>query len=120
MDIITTDAELKARLADASEVAFVPTMGSLHQGHLQLMRIAREHGDTVVASVFVNRLQFGPNEDFDRYPRTFEADCEGLRREGADALFVPQEQETYPTPQVYRATPPPMAEALEGASRPGF
>ena len=102
MEIATTAAELHEFLADAGTVAFVPTMGNLHQGHLQLMRIAREHGDTVVASVFVNRLQFGPNEDFDRYPRTFEADCEGLKREGVDVLFVPQEQEMYPTPQVYR------------------
>ncbi len=109
MEIATTAAELHNFLADAGTVAFVPTMGNLHQGHLQLMRIAREHGDTVVASVFVNRLQFGPNEDFDRYPRTFEADCEGLRREGVDVLFVPQEQEMYPTPQVYRVTPPPLA-----------
>jgi pantoate--beta-alanine ligase len=120
MKIATTAAELHKFLADAGTVAFVPTMGNLHQGHLQLMRIAREHGDTVVASVFVNRLQFGPNEDFDRYPRTFEADCEGLLREGVDVLFAPQDQEMYPTPQVYRVMPPPLAEELEGASRPGF
>jgi pantoate--beta-alanine ligase len=120
MKIATTAAELHKFLADAGTVAFVPTMGNLHQGHLQLMRIAREHGDTVVASVFVNRLQFGPNEDFDRYPRTFEADCEGLSREGVDVLFAPQDQEMYPTPQVYRVMPPPLAEELEGASRAGF
>jgi len=120
MDIVTTAAELHARLADAGKVAFVPTMGNLHNGHLQLMRIAREHGDAVVASIFVNRLQFGPNEDFDRYPRTFEADSEGLQRLGVDVLFAPQDQEMYPTPQVYRVTPPPLAEELEGASRPGF
>ena len=120
MEIATTSAALHRFLAEAGTVAFVPTMGNLHQGHLQLMRIAHEHGDTVVASIFVNRLQFGPNEDFDRYPRTFEADCEGLQREGVDVLFAPQEQEMYPTPQVYRVTPPPLAEELEGASRPGF
>ena len=120
MDIVTTAADLHARLADAGKVAFVPTMGNLHNGHLQLMRIAREHGDAVVASIFVNRLQFGPNEDFDRYPRTFEADSEGLQRLGVDVLFAPQDQEMYPTPQVYRVTPPPLAEELEGASRPGF
>ena len=120
MKITTTAAELHEFLADAGTIAFVPTMGNLHEGHLQLMRIAREHGDTVVASVFVNRLQFGPNEDFDRYPRTFEADCEGLKREGVDVLFAPQDQEMYPTPQVYRVMPPPLAEELEGASRPGF
>jgi pantoate--beta-alanine ligase len=120
MDIVTTGAELHARLGNAGRVAFVPTMGNLHPGHLRLMRIAREHGDAVVASIFVNRLQFGPDEDFDRYPRTFEADCIGLQREGVDVLFAPQDQEMYPTPQVYRVTPPPLAEELEGASRPGF
>src|SRR6202795_3982275 len=120
MHIVATAAELQPRLVDAGTVAFVPTMGNLHHGHLQLMRIAREHGDTVVASVFVNRLQFGPNEDFDRYPRTFDADSEGLKGLGVDVLFAPQDQEMYPTPQVYRVTPPPLAEELEGASRPGF
>jgi pantoate--beta-alanine ligase len=120
MEILTTAAELHARLANAGRIAFVPTMGNLHNGHLQLMRIAREHGDAVVASIFVNRLQFGPNEDFDRYPRTFEADREALKRLGVDVLFAPQEQEMYPTPQVYRVVPPPLAEELEGASRPGF
>jgi pantoate--beta-alanine ligase len=120
MNIVTTAAELHARLAGRGKVAFVPTMGNLHEGHLQLMRIAREQGDVVVASIFVNRLQFGPNEDFDRYPRTFEADCAALTRLGVELLFAPQEQEMYPTPQVYRVIPPPLAEELEGASRPGF
>jgi pantoate--beta-alanine ligase len=120
MRIVSSAAELHAQLDSAGKVAFVPTMGNLHQGHLQLMRIARQNGDAVVASIFVNRLQFGPNEDFDRYPRTFEADCEGLKREGVDLLFAPQEQEMYPTPQVYRVNPPPLAEELEGAFRPGF
>ena len=120
MEIATTAAELHAFLADAGTIAFVPTMGNLHEGHLQLMRIARDHGDTVIASVFVNRLQFGPNEDFDRYPRTFEADCEGLKREGVDVLFAPQDQEMYPTPQVYRVTPPPLAEELEGTGYTAF
>jgi pantoate--beta-alanine ligase len=120
MHIVSTSAELHPKLSDVGTVAFVPTMGNLHQGHLQLMRIAREQGNAVVASIFVNRLQFGPDEDFDRYPRTFEADCEALRREGVDVLFAPQDQEMYPTPQVYRVTPPSLAEELEGASRPGF
>src|ERR1700751_2283507 len=120
MRIVTTAAELHEWLDVAGKVAFVPTMGNLHEGHLQLMRIAREHGETVVASVFVNRLQFGPNEDFDRYPRTFEDDCERLRREGVDVLFAPQEQEMFPTPQVYRVNPPQLAEELEGQFRPGF
>src|SRR6185503_16569322 len=108
MDVIQTTEALRARLADAGRVAFVPTMGNLHAGHLSLMRIAREHADTIVASIFVNRLQFGPNEDYDRYPRTFEADCDGLRAAGVDLLFAPHEQDVYPTPQVYRVNPPPL------------
>ncbi|MCC7326717.1 MAG: pantoate--beta-alanine ligase [Burkholderiales bacterium] len=120
MDIIRTAAELAQRLEGAGRVAFVPTMGNLHEGHLKLCRIAREHGDTVVASIFVNRLQFGPNEDFDRYPRTFDADRAGLERQGVDVLFAPLDQEMYPTPQVYRVQPPPLADDLEGAFRIGF
>jgi len=120
MHIVSTGAELHRRLASAKRVAFVATMGNLHQGHLTLMEIARREGDVVVASIFVNRLQFGPNEDFDRYPRTIEADREGLERVGVDVLFAPLEQEMYPTPQVYRVQPPPLADELEGASRPGF
>src|SRR4051794_14234359 len=117
MEVINTTEALRARLAKAGRVAFVPTMGNLHAGHLSLMRIARQHGDTVVASIFVNRLQFGPNEDYDRYPRTFEADCVGLRGEGVDVLFAPHEQDVYPTPQVYRVMPPPLGEDLEGQFR---
>jgi pantoate--beta-alanine ligase len=120
MDIVHTAAELSERLTSAKRVAFVPTMGNLHAGHLSLCRIARQHGDAVVTSIFVNRLQFGPNEDFDRYPRTLDADRVGLEREGVDVLFTPQEQEMFPTPQVYRVQPPPLADELEGASRPGF
>jgi pantoate--beta-alanine ligase len=120
MDIVHNAAELKQRLAGVKRTAFVPTMGNLHAGHLSLCRIARQHGDAVVASIFVNRLQFGPNEDFDRYPRTPQTDQVGLAREGVDVLFMPQEQEMYPTPQVYRVQPPPLADELEGASRPGF
>src|SRR5262245_559560 len=120
MEIVHTAAELSKRLRSADRVAFVPTMGNLHAGHLSLCRIARQHGDAVVTSIFVNRLQFGPNEDFDRYPRTPQADEAGLRREGVDVLFMPNEYEMYPTPQVYRVLPPPLAEELEGASRPGF
>jgi pantoate--beta-alanine ligase len=120
MDIVHTAAELSERLAKAKRVAFVPTMGNLHEGHLSLCRIARQHGDAVVTSIFVNRLQFGPNEDFDRYPRTMEADRAGLEREGVDVLFAPLEQEMFPTPQVYRVQPPPLAEELDGAFRPGF
>jgi pantoate--beta-alanine ligase len=120
MDIVTTQADLSKRLAGAGRVAFVPTMGNLHAGHLSLCRIARSHGDVVVTSIFVNRLQFGPNEDFDRYPRTMEADRAGLERENVDVLFAPTDQEMYPTPQVYRVQPPPLGDELEGASRQGF
>jgi pantoate--beta-alanine ligase len=120
MKIVRTAAELTHELGRDHRRAFVPTMGNLHQGHLTLMDIARREADVVVASIFVNRLQFGPNEDFDRYPRTFEADRESLTRIGVDVLFAPHEQEMYPTPQVYRVQPAPLADELEGASRPGF
>ena len=120
MKIATTAAELSKYLEASKCVAFVPTMGNLHRGHLTLMEIARQHADTVVASIFVNRLQFGPNEDFDRYPRTIDADRSGLESSGVDVLFAPQEQEMYPTPQVYRVQPPALAEELEGSFRPGF
>ncbi len=120
MNLCHTAYELAARRADAGRVVFVPTMGNLHAGHLALMRLAREHGDTVVASIFVNRLQFGPNEDFDRYPRTFEADRAALEDAGVDVLFVPDEQEMYPVPQLYRVQTPPLGTELEGAFRPGF
>ena len=120
MDVIESDDELRKRLRDANRVAFVPTMGGLHAGHLALMRLARQHADCVVASIFVNRLQFGPNEDFDRYPRVLESDCVALEREGVEVVFTPHEQVMYPTPQVYRVQPPPLADELEGASRPGF
>jgi pantoate--beta-alanine ligase len=120
MEIIQSVETLRERLERAGRVAFVPTMGNLHEGHLSLMRLARRHGDCAVASIFVNRLQFGPNEDFDRYPRTLEADREKLEREGVDVLFMPTEQEMYPTPQVYRVQPPPVGDELDGQFRPGF
>ena len=120
MELVESADELRERLRQAERVAFVPTMGNLHAGHLALMEIARAHADCVVASVFVNRLQFGPNEDFDRYPRTIDADRAGLERCGVDVLFAPREHEMYPTPQVYRVVPPGLADELEGAFRPGF
>ena len=120
MDLIQSAEQLRERLGRADQVAFVPTMGNLHEGHLSLMRLARRHADCVVASIFVNRLQFGPNEDFDRYPRTFEVDREKLEREGVDVLFAPHEHDMYPTPQVYRVQPPPVGDELDGAFRPGF
>ena len=119
MQIVSTAAELSDRLAGARRVAFVPTMGNLHAGHLSLCRIARQHGDAVVTSIFVNRLQFGPREDFERYPRTLEADCAKLRAAGVDVVFVPDEKEIYPEPQTYVVEPSDLQHILDGAARPG-
>ena len=118
MQVIQTIAELRARLAHEASIAFVPTMGNLHEGHLNLMRLAREHGSCVVASIFVNPLQFGPSEDFDRYPRTLEADCAQLQGL-ADVVFAPSVNEIYPIQQTVCVDPPPIANELCGASRPG-
>ena len=96
MKIISSIDELRDQLRGQLRTAFVPTMGNLHEGHLSLMRLARKHGDPVVASIFVNRLQFGPNEDFDTYPRTFQADVEKLEKEGVYVLFAPTEKDLYP------------------------
>jgi pantoate--beta-alanine ligase len=96
-------------------------MGNLHEGHLALMRIAKRHGDCTVATVFVNRLQFAPTEDFDKYPRTFADDCAQLEREGVDVVFAPDEKEMYPVPQGYKVAPPPeLGDVLEGEFRRGF
>ncbi|MCC9597099.1 MULTISPECIES: pantoate--beta-alanine ligase [unclassified Rubrivivax] len=121
MKTIHTIAELRAALAGQTRTAFVPTMGNLHDGHLALVRQAETLGGPVVASVFVNRLQFLPHEDFDRYPRTLARDAELLAGAGCDLLFAPDEAELYPEPQVYRVAPPPaLADILEGEFRPGF
>lgn len=121
MKIVRTIDELRAQLRGQLRTAFVPTMGNLHEGHLSLMRLARQEGDPVVASIFVNRLQFGPSEDFDKYPRTFEADAEKLEREGVYVLFAPDEREMYPVPQEFRVSPPAgLGGVLEGEFRPGF
>ena len=118
MEIISTIAELRARLSGESAIAFVPTMGNLHEGHLNLMRLARKHGNCVVTSIFVNPLQFGPAEDFDKYPRTLEADC--VKLQGlADVVFAPAVNEMYPMRQTVFVEPPPIANELCGASRPG-
>jgi pantoate--beta-alanine ligase len=120
MQVHETIAGLRAALRTAGRVVFVPTMGNLHEGHIALMREARAHGDTVVASIFVNRLQFRPGEDFDKYPRTFAADCEMLVAAGVDHLFAPSEEELYPAPQSYFVEPPAgHASILEGEFRPG-
>ena len=126
MRVIHTLAELRATLAGpaASRPAFVPTMGNLHDGHLSLVRQARAlvgPAVPVVASIFVNRLQFGPNEDFDRYPRTLARDCELLEGAGCDIVFAPDEAELYPQPQTFKVQPDPaLADLLEGHFRPGF
>jgi pantoate--beta-alanine ligase len=125
MQIVHTIADLRAALATAlagrGRPAFVPTMGNLHEGHLSLIRLARQHGDVTVASIFVNRLQFLPHEDFDSYPRTWDADCAKLQAEGCDILFAPREADLYPEPQAFRIQPDPaLADILEGKFRPGF
>ncbi|MGZ3239552.1 MAG: pantoate--beta-alanine ligase [Burkholderiaceae bacterium] len=121
MKIISSIDELRDQLRGQLRTAFVPTMGNLHEGHLSLMRLARKHGDPIVASIFVNRLQFGPNEDFDKYPRTFQADVEKLEKEGVYVLFAPTEKDLYPEPQEFRVKPPDdLGNTLEGEFRPGF
>jgi pantoate--beta-alanine ligase len=121
MKIISTIDELRDQLRGQLRTAFVPTMGNLHEGHLSLMRLARKHGDPVVASIFVNRLQFAPGEDFEKYPRTFQADVEKLEKEGVYVLFAPTEKDMYPEPQEYRVRPPDdLGNTLEGEFRPGF
>jgi len=120
MRIHSTIAGLRAALDDGGRVALVPTMGNLHAGHIALMTQAREAADTVVATIFVNRLQFRPGEDFESYPRTFAADCEKLEAAGVDHLFAPDEKEMYPQPQSYHVEPPPeQAGILDGEFRPG-
>jgi pantoate--beta-alanine ligase len=118
MQLISTTADLRERLHGESVIALVPTMGNLHEGHLNLMRLAREHGDCVVASIFVNPLQFAPNEDFDQYPRTLEADCAKLQGL-VDVVFAPSVNEMYPAQQTVFIEPPTIANELEGATRPG-
>ncbi len=121
MKIVHTFVDLRAALAASDRPAFVPTMGNLHEGHLDLVRQARGLGDCTVASIFVNRLQFAPHEDFDSYPRTLEADADKLRAQGCDLVFAPSEREMYPQPQRFRVQPDPaLADILEGHFRPGF
>jgi pantoate--beta-alanine ligase len=107
MKVVRTIDELRDQLRGQNRVSFVPTMGNLHAAHLSLMALAARHGDPVVASVFVNRLQFGPNEDFDRYPRTLQEDIDKLQQQNrVYVLFAPHEREMYPEPQSYRVSPP--------------
>lgn len=120
MEIITEIAPLRARLQGESPIALVPTMGNLHAGHLSLIRIAQQHAGCTVVSIFINRLQFAPHEDFDRYPRTQIKDCQLLEDIGADIVFLPDESTLYPVPQEFQLLLPSMADTLEGACRPGF
>ena len=121
MQIAKTISELRQLLAPYQHPAFVPTMGNLHEGHLSLIKQAKALGDATVASIFVNRLQFAPHEDFDSYPRTFAADCEKLENAGCDVLFAPSEGALYPEPQTYKIHPTSeLADILEGQFRPGF
>ena len=118
MRLIHTVGELRSALADAHETAFVPTMGNLHSGHISLIDMARRHGHPIVSSIFVNPLQFGAGEDFDRYPRTLEADCAQLETAGCDIVFAPDTNEMYPEAQSF-SVQPPLADELCGAYRPG-
>ena len=121
MYIARTIAELREHLRAYRRPAFVPTMGNLHDGHLDLVRRAKPLGDATVASIFVNRLQFLPHEDFDTYPRTWDSDCEKLRAAGCDVLFAPDEKALYPEPQTCKVHPDPvLSDILEGHFRPGF
>jgi pantoate--beta-alanine ligase len=114
-------ADLRQALAPYRHPAFVPTMGNLHDGHIALVRQAKPLGDVTVASIFVNRLQFLPHEDFDSYPRTWEADCAQLQAAGCDVLFAPREADLYHEPQTFKVHPDPqLADMLEGHFRPGF
>jgi pantoate--beta-alanine ligase len=120
MRIVRQIEELRRATAELPGLALVPTMGSLHDGHIALMRLARGNARHVAASIFVNRLQFAPHEDFASYPRTFEADCEKLRAAQVDLLFAPDESVLYPEPQAFIVEPPAIAGELEGRFRPRF
>lgn len=117
---IVRDIESLRKARGRGALAFVPTMGGLHEGHLALVRMARERAARVAVSIYVNRMQFSPGEDFERYPRSLQRDCEKLEREDVDLVFAPDEHEVYPEPQRYIVDPPPIADELEGMFRPRF
>lgn len=119
MEVITSISDLRVRLGREPRVALVPTMGNIHEGHLSLVRIGLTQAPVVVTSIFVNRLQFGQGEDFERYPRTFADDCDKLATAGNHIVFHPDESQMYPEPQVFVVEPPPIANKLEGRFRPG-
>lgn len=121
MRLVHTIEELRTALRPYQSPAFVPTMGNLHEGHLSLVRTGRTLGDVTVSSIFVNRLQFAPHEDFDTYPRTLQADCAQLEAAGCDIVFAPSESELYPQQQSFKVLPPTeLTDILEGHFRPGF
>jgi pantoate--beta-alanine ligase len=123
MDVLRTVAELRqwSRIArsDGGTVGLVPTLGALHAGHASLIRAAADSCDAVAVSIFVNPTQFGPNEDFDSYPRTFEADCALAEAEGADVIFAPAVDEMYPPGDATIVEVEGLSDRLDGASRPG-
>jgi len=119
VDIITSVTDLRERLRREPDNVFVPTMGNLHEGHIQLMRLAKQHAACTVVSIFVNRLQFGPKEDFERYPRTLQADSDMMKEIGVDVVFAPRETEIYPELQTFVVEPSDLQHILEGAYRPG-
>ena len=119
MHVVSTVAELRQRLDKQKSIAFVPTMGNLHAGHLHLVELAKQQAKCVVVSIFVNPLQFGANEDLANYPRTLEEDCEKLKLAGVDVVFTPTVETMYPTEQTILVEPPAIANDLCGASRPG-
>ena len=119
MDIVTSVTALRERLQREPNNVFVPTMGNLHEGHIDLIRIGKPKAACTVVSIFVNRLQFGPKEDFERYPRTFQNDCDKLRSAGVNVVFAPDEKEIYPEPQTYAVEPSDLQHILDGEFRPG-
>ena len=120
MNIFNNINELRNNLRGKAPIAFVPTMGNLHTGHLALVERAKQSSDCVVVSIFINRLQFLPHEDFDRYPRTLEDDCRSLSALNVNSVFAPDEKILFPTPQEFLLALPSIADTLEGKFRPGF
>ena len=121
MHIVHTIPELRQHLSAFKRPAFVPTMGNLHAGHIALVKQAKPLGDVTVSSIFVNRLQFAPHEDFDSYPRTLDADAQRLEAAGCDVVFAPREKDLYPEPQTFKVQPATdLSDILEGHFRPGF
>jgi len=119
VDLVHTVADLRKRLAREPAIALVPTMGNLHAGHISLVDLAHRHGTCVAATIFVNRLQFEPGSDFERYPRTLERDAKMLEAAGCHVVFAPDEKEMYPQRQEITLAPPTVAEQLDGHFRPG-